>query len=94
MKRSKPENDKPPPEAFCSLKDWPEDFSHENGNYWNVCRYCKGQFTGHKRRIICQECSKLRQEAFDALSPKEQAARTEEIIKQLSESENPEVNGE
>lgn len=37
-------------------KDWPEDFTHENGNYINTCIECKEQFRGHKRRIICREC--------------------------------------
>lgn len=43
------------PEAQ-SNKSWPEDFNHENGKYINICTYCKGQFMGHKRRVICKEC--------------------------------------
>ena len=38
--------------------DWPEDFSHENGNYQCECYYCKAIFTGHKRRVVCKECAK------------------------------------
>lgn len=35
--------------------DWPEDFSHENGNYFSECR-CGRIFVGHKRRPICKVC--------------------------------------
>lgn len=38
--------------------DWTEDFSHENGNYWNTCCVCEKTFTGHKRRVVCKNCSK------------------------------------
>lgn len=40
-----------------SDRDWSEDFSHENGNYFNNCIECKQQFKGHKRRVICKKCS-------------------------------------
>jgi len=38
-------------------RDWPEDFKHENGNYWNECCSCHGVFAGHKRRVVCKICS-------------------------------------
>ena len=34
--------------------DWPEDFSHENGNYENRCFSCGELFRGHKRRVQCK----------------------------------------
>lgn len=37
--------------------DWTEDFSHENGNYENVCAHCTVHFRGHKRRVVCKKCS-------------------------------------
>ncbi len=37
--------------------DWTEDFTHENGNYWNVCATCERQFVGHKRRVTCKLCA-------------------------------------
>jgi hypothetical protein len=37
-------------------RDWPEDFSDENGTYTNVCVYCKHEFMGHKRRVVCKWC--------------------------------------
>ena len=40
-----------------SARDWMEDFGHENGNYWNRCCKCKKMFAGHKRRVVCKECS-------------------------------------
>lgn len=40
----------------CSVRDWREDASHENGNYWNECLICHGMFLGHKRRTVCKAC--------------------------------------
>jgi hypothetical protein len=37
-------------------RDWTEDFSHENGNYQNMCVRCSNVFIGHKRRFICKSC--------------------------------------
>ena len=37
-------------------KCWPEDFEHENGNYFCNCIKCKEMFIGHKRRVVCKEC--------------------------------------
>ncbi|RKZ71949.1 MAG: hypothetical protein DRQ48_01815 [Gammaproteobacteria bacterium] len=37
-------------------KDWEEDFGLENGNYSCTCCYCKSQFIGYKRRVVCKEC--------------------------------------
>lgn len=42
-----------------SPKSFPEDYSLENGNYFNTCIECKSTFCGYKRRIICKQCSKL-----------------------------------
>jgi hypothetical protein len=47
----------PKPTETTSAKDWPEDASHENGNYFNMCSVCDEQFIGHKRRMICKQCS-------------------------------------
>lgn len=38
-------------------KDWPEDFSHENGMYYCRCGHCKSLFVGYKRRVVCRQCS-------------------------------------
>jgi hypothetical protein len=40
-------------------RDWPEDFSHENGNYFCRCCMCGNQFTGYKRRVVCKQCSTI-----------------------------------
>lgn len=45
------------PEAATEAHNWPEDFSHENGNYNNTCCMCKIVFVGHKRRYICRVCA-------------------------------------
>lgn len=37
--------------------NWTQDFSHENGNYFNLCIYCGHEFLGHKRRVSCFLCS-------------------------------------
>ncbi len=36
--------------------DWPEDFSHDNGNYEHQCLTCGKLFVGHKARSICKKC--------------------------------------
>ncbi|KKN33990.1 hypothetical protein LCGC14_0798030 [marine sediment metagenome] len=40
-----------------SERNWPEDFSHENGNYFCRCCHCGKDFIGHKRRVVCKVCS-------------------------------------
>ena len=40
-----------------SKLNWPEDFSHENGNYQCRCCYCGQDFIGHKRRVVCKVCA-------------------------------------
>lgn len=37
--------------------NWVEDFSHENGNYMNICCVCQKEFLGHKRRVVCKKCA-------------------------------------
>lgn len=49
-------------EAYESTKteqpvDWTEDATHENGNYQCRCLNCNRLFMGHKRRLICKDCS-------------------------------------
>ena len=53
------------PKGWRLLKDttfderkWPEDASHENGNYCNTCGHCGREFVGHKRRGLCRACAK------------------------------------
>ena len=43
--------------GYDNPRDWKEDFSHENGNYSNICIYCNQKFIGHKRRVGCRICS-------------------------------------
>ena len=43
-----------------SERDWPEDFSHENGAYMNRCIHCSQTFTGYKRRVVCKVCDTSR----------------------------------
>jgi len=38
-------------------RNWTEDFSHENGNYYCRCYECGCVFLGHKRRGVCKVCS-------------------------------------
>lgn len=63
-------------------RDYPEDSSHENGNYGNTCCQCKKPFTGHKRRPICKVCKTINEEEFNKLSPQEQ----EDVIKRNLEA--------
>jgi hypothetical protein len=45
-------------------RNWVEDYEHENGNYLNFCGQCSRRFFGHKRRVICKECSEMFQDAL------------------------------
>ena len=38
-------------------RSWPEDYSHENGSYYNTCVHCLREFVGHKRRPVCRVCA-------------------------------------
>ena len=42
-------------------QDYPEDFTGENGNYHHVCPSCEKPFTGHKRRVLCRVCAKMKE---------------------------------
>jgi len=46
-----------PQEPCPSCYDYPEDWSHENGNYQCRCIRCDIQFIGHKRRVLCKVCN-------------------------------------
>jgi hypothetical protein len=37
-------------------RNWPEDFSQENGNYTNTCGCCNLTFIGNKHRRCCKLC--------------------------------------
>ena len=37
-------------------RSWPEDMTHENGNYVCHCAHCQHDFIGHKRRVCCRVC--------------------------------------
>lgn len=45
------------PSLFENDRNWIEDFSHENGNYSNICILCNNRFLGHKRRVVCKKCN-------------------------------------
>jgi hypothetical protein len=50
-------NNKSQTAKLAGPKDWPQDFSHENGNYMCRCVFCKGNLIGHKRCVVCRECT-------------------------------------
>ena len=56
------------------VNDWPEDASHENGQYFNRCLSCDGDFIGHKRRHQCRKCHYEAKARYDAMTPDERAA--------------------
>lgn len=37
--------------------NWPEDATHENGDYECTCCHCGATFYGHKRRVTCKVCA-------------------------------------
>lgn len=47
----------PFPSESGAHRDWPEDFASENGCYSNVCLGCRQRFLGHKRRMVCKQCT-------------------------------------
>lgn len=47
------------PVTIAAARDWPEDANLENGNYANICCHCSEQFAGHKRRVVCKQCSEI-----------------------------------
>jgi len=40
--------------------NWPEDYTHENGNYVNKCCRCENYFIGYKRRVVCKLCVEMK----------------------------------
>lgn len=45
------------PPGAVKEKSWPEDLTHENGNYLCKCVLCGDMFQGHKRRPLCKLCA-------------------------------------
>lgn len=43
----------------AALRDWKEDFAHENGSYQCSCCICDQEFFGHKRRHVCKLCASI-----------------------------------
>lgn len=39
-----------------SGRDWVEDFTFENCDYYNRCVICGEIFVGHKWRVCCKVC--------------------------------------
>ena len=69
--------------------DFACDFSHENGNYFNTCIECDTDFVGHKRRMVCNVCTKKYQAKRDAMTDEELKAhddeRTAQTLKYLED---------
>lgn len=40
-----------------SVRNWKEDFKHENGQYACYCYQCGKEFMGYKRRVQCKVCA-------------------------------------
>lgn len=73
---------RPTPGGFAAATgsaawDWPEDASHENGNYQNRCCHCERLFIGHKRRVACRVCADEWKAKWDAMTESERTAHTE-----------------
>ncbi len=68
-----------------SNRDWPEDATHENGNYLNQCQSCKETFIGHKRRYTCKKCASEEKARWEALTPDEQEAEKTRIANEVAE---------
>ncbi len=70
------------------IGDYPEDATHENGNYMCVCVECGDNFIGHKRRVICKHCLTIAKNTEQLLQP-DTSCRLSKCWKvQLRETEN------
>ena len=67
------------PQPVSRPQDWPEDFSHENGNYENRCARCRRSFTGHKRRVVCRIC-----EVSPPPAPAEPTETMKEVLSEIT----------
>ena len=54
-------------QGYDKDKCFPEDYSHENGKYLNMCSECKDVFIGHKRRVTCKLCLCRNKEQADGI---------------------------
>lgn len=72
------------PQPAQNSGDWPEDFSHENGNYQCRCFNCGRLFNGYKRRVTCKICS-------EASRPIRPANLEQHITTILAPAVNPEA---
>jgi hypothetical protein len=52
-------------------RDFTEDFTSENGNYYNICTTCGKSFLGHKRRITCKVCNEFAKSSASSYMPVE-----------------------
>lgn len=46
------------PQDVDPARCWPEDSTHENGDYFCRCITCGNPFIGHKRRVTCKLCTR------------------------------------
>jgi hypothetical protein len=69
-------------------KDWPEDWSHENGMYYCRCVHCSEQFIGYKRRVVCKECHTNLMAASDIMSGGGYEESTLEKQREFAEQRN------
>ena len=67
-------------------QNWPEDFSHENGNYNCECVRCGGIFIGHKRRVLCKTCADIAQSM--------ERSRRADALTELAEIDGPMIGEE
>lgn len=68
-----------------SEQDWPEDSTHENGNYQCRCIPCGEYFIGYKCRNVCRKCAMENKARWDALTPEQQVEETAKTAKEIAE---------
>ena len=67
------------------MKDWTEDFEHENGQYQNLCRECNSIFIGYKRRLVCKECMDKKQVSVEPVKPEIAEEKLRELFRNNSD---------
>ena len=86
---------KPDLEIKYGPHDWPEDASHENGDYTNDCIECKTTFLGNKRRHVCRKCAEAASDLWDNLTDaerEERAIKTNRHIEEFFKNYNDQIN--
>ena len=66
--------------------DWPDDWPHDNGQYFCTCIPCGSRFIGYKRRHVCRKCHFEHTARYEAMTPEKRAAFDREQTRVLQKT--------